>query len=159
MPYYRSLIGALSGSIIDLSKEQGDYGLANGTHSKVSEDEVSEAGLSPKENFTPATPEMMPEGWKCAPSPDGGVLVYGPGQDLIQEQPFPNLAAARSFAHERVAYLNRESALANGTEILEAAKPEDVAPRRNVKKRSDDLPPKENPTADTEAHVEEQAEA
>lgn len=117
MPYYRSLIGVLNGSIIVLSKDLGDSGVANGTHALVTEEEVLQAGLMANENTKPIAAELLPSGWKCAPAPEGGFILFGPGQDQIREEPFPNLAAARSFAHNKVHELNSASALANGTTL------------------------------------------
>lgn len=100
--FVRPKVGAYAGQIVDMRYEHAIGCIQAGTHEPVSEDDV--AGLRnqvPTIGYGVNASESMPLGYVAVPDPEYGYMVADPGGAFLnQGRPFPNLAAARSYAHE-----------------------------------------------------------
>ncbi|GLK67013.1 hypothetical protein [Hansschlegelia plantiphila] len=94
--FVRQLIGRQSGAILDMPYEAATSNIAAGTCAPVTDHELREAGVAPEGGLEAARPEGIPSGFRIEPTEDGGFDVYEAGGIRINDQPFPNIPAARS---------------------------------------------------------------
>jgi hypothetical protein len=98
--FVRTLIGREAGGIIDLPYSAAQACLAVGSAMAVTDEEVLAAGLTPPPAAPVNAPEGLPRDYRVEPDPEGpGFNVVDPGGVMLNKQPLPNLAAARSLAH------------------------------------------------------------
>lgn len=97
--FVRTLIGRAAGSIIEMPYHAATACFAVGTAERVTDEEIAAAGLI-QDTRPVVDPEQFPDGYRAEPEEWGGFYVLDPGGVTLNERPFPNLAAARSFAHE-----------------------------------------------------------
>jgi hypothetical protein len=102
MPLVKTNIGRNAGSVINVPVHSAEHGLANGTYSRPTEQEVMASGLAPKKFVTSDKPEEMPLGYRAMWLDDfPGMDVYRDGIDEpLNEMPIRTLAAARGFAEK-----------------------------------------------------------
>lgn len=98
--YVRQLVGRLAGTIVQMPFSAATSNIAAGTCAMVTDDEVTAAGLQVEPAPTDAAPDGLPSGFRVEPTEGGGFDLLDPGGVRLNQEPFPNLPAARSYAHE-----------------------------------------------------------
>jgi hypothetical protein len=96
--FVRQLIGREAGTIQDQPFHAATSNLAAGTVERVTDAELAAAGLSAAPGPSDSAPEAFPNGYLGKADEVSGFNVFGPDGGQLNEQPFPNLPAARSFA-------------------------------------------------------------
>jgi hypothetical protein len=96
--FVRQLIGREAGTIQDQPFHAATSNLAAGTVERVTDAELAAAGLSTAPGPSDSAPEAFPNGYLGKADEVSGFNVFGTDGGQLNEQPFPNLAAARSFA-------------------------------------------------------------
>lgn len=99
--YVVQLIGRLADTVIELPYSAAQSGIAMGTCRIASDAEITRAGIVPEE-APPiiADGNAMPDGYRFTPTEGGGYDLFDRGGVRLNDQPFPNVPAARSFALE-----------------------------------------------------------
>ena len=97
--FVRQLIGRQAGTIVEMPFHAATAALACGTCSEVSDAEIAAAGIVTAPRVSAVTAEEAPRGYRIEADPVAGYNVRDPGGVQMNAQPFPNLSAARSFAH------------------------------------------------------------
>lgn len=99
--FVRQLIGREAGAIVELPYHAATACLAGGTAAEVTDEEIAAAGLTLPPAAPVNEPEQLPRGYRAEPDIEGyGYNVIDPGGVTLNQRPLPNLAAARSLAHE-----------------------------------------------------------
>lgn len=99
--YVVQLIGRLAESVIELPYSAAQSGIAMGTCRLATDDEIKNAGIIPIEAPILVSDEIaMPDGYRFEPTEHGGYDLFDRGGVRLNEEPFPNIPAARSFALE-----------------------------------------------------------
>ena len=101
--FVRQLIGREAGTIQDQPYHAATSNIAAGTAEAVTDEELARVGLTRNPGAGVAAPEVLPEGYAAKADEVSGFIVFDPDGVALNEQPFPNMAAARSFAHEHAA--------------------------------------------------------
>jgi hypothetical protein len=96
--FVRQLIGREAGTIQDQPYHAATSNLAAGTVERVTDAELAAAGLSTAPGPSDSAPEAFPKGYLGKADEVSGFNVFGPNGSQLNERPFPNLAAARSYA-------------------------------------------------------------
>lgn len=102
--FVKSLIGSHAGTVFDLRHDAAQHGLGAGTHVIATDEEIKNAGFEPPRSAKAANPEKFPDGYFAELAESGGYMLFrgNPAEkqrDVVRDQPFPNLAAARDFAN------------------------------------------------------------
>lgn len=97
--FVRLLIGRDAGQIQNQPYHAATGNLAAGTVALVTDEELAEANLLVPATGDQGVEEVLPEGYSARPSDGGGFDLFKEDGVQVNEIPFPNLAAARSFAH------------------------------------------------------------
>ncbi|WP_132254730.1 hypothetical protein [Methylobacterium segetis] len=100
--YVRQLVGRLAGTIVQMPFSAATSNIAAGTCATVTDDEITAAGLQLEPVPSDAAPDGLPAGFRVEPTEGGGFDLLDAGGVRLNDEPFPNLPAARSFAAEHI---------------------------------------------------------
>lgn len=93
------LVGRMADSVVEMPFHVATSCLANGTVRRASEAEIMAAGLEVVIQAPAITADSaFPEGYRVEPTPEGGYDLFEPGGIRLNQEPYINMAAARSAA-------------------------------------------------------------
>lgn len=94
------LIGRLAGSVVDIPFSAAENAIQNGTARQATDAEMTEAGVDTRQVVETADPTVLPPGYLAEITEAGGYDIRDAAGLPINVEPFPNLPAAISGAHE-----------------------------------------------------------
>lgn len=97
--YAYSLVGRSADTVVEMPYHVFQSCLAAGTVRKATDAEIVAAGILIAVEAPPLTADSaFPAGYNAKPTDFGGYDLFEPGGIRLNEEPYPNLAAARSAA-------------------------------------------------------------
>ena len=99
--FVKQLIGRMAGTVVEMPFAAATSNIAAGTCVLATEDEVTAAGLQAVPTVTATEPEVLPAGYRTEVAEVGGFDLFDAGGVRLNQEPFANLPALLSFAHDR----------------------------------------------------------
>lgn len=99
--FVKQLIGRMAGAVVEMPFAAATSNIAAGTCVLATEDEVAAAGLHAVPTVTATEPEVLPAGYRTEVAEVEGFDLFDAGGVRLNQEPFANLPALLSFAHER----------------------------------------------------------
>ncbi len=100
--FVKQLIGRMAGTVVEMPFAAATSNIASGTCVLATEDEIAAAGLEPVPVADLAKPELLPTGYRTEVTEAGGYDLLDPGGVRLNQEPFANMPAVLSFAHEHL---------------------------------------------------------
>lgn len=103
--FVKQLIGRMANTVVEMPFAAATSNIAAGTCMLATEDEVAAAGLEMRPTTISAEPEALPAGYRTEVTEVGGFDLFDAGGVRLNQEPFANMPALLSFAHERAALM------------------------------------------------------